>query len=221
LQPLSYICINPTSSLSLTAKSYRETSCSRSPQKAKIPLVVQQLDLAQSFNDMLVFPSSTSAGSTRNTLPSRSRRQFSAPHHHLLPSLPCPHAIPNPLPPRAARINPNPPHRPYGAAGCSAPAPAPPHTSCTARAAGRGSPTRMGALIHPARVPIGRRLQYLQHDLGAPLPQPVCFYSRRSRSIPSSPNTTNPDGTYADVRLPLRTPEAVLISSNHLARTTT
>jgi len=47
---------HPASSLGVTAKSYTETSCSRSPQKANILLVVQQLDLAQTPNDMRVIP---------------------------------------------------------------------------------------------------------------------------------------------------------------------
>src|SRR6266702_284273 len=94
------------------AISYTETSCSRSPQKGQDSSrgshPPQQLDLAQSFNDMRTSRSSTSAGGASNKLPSRSSQPPvtlhshegslvpPTPHYHynhLVPFLPCSHAI--------------------------------------------------------------------------------------------------------------------------------
>ncbi len=91
---------------------------------------------------MRISPSWTSAGSTSNTLLSRSRGQFSAPHHHLQPSR---------SPPSTARIHPNPPLFHITLWSSRLPSPCSrPHTGCTARAA--GSPTRMRVPIQSAHT---------------------------------------------------------------------
>jgi hypothetical protein len=124
----------------------------------------QQLDLAQSFNDMHI-SLSTSAGGTSNTLPSRSRGSQlpitpygrdgslapTTPHHLLQPShsfstLPTRH--PDPSSQRSPHSS-QPivlPHQPP-AAPALAPAPVPTAGSYSACAARRGPPTRLGAPV--------------------------------------------------------------------------
>ncbi|KAI9467185.1 hypothetical protein BJY52DRAFT_1208652 [Lactarius psammicola] len=148
--------------------------------------MAQQLNLAQSFNGMLVSPLSTPPGSTGNTLPSRNHRKFSAPHHHLPPShsfssLP----VRNPQSASSPRTpHPSEPtalsHLPYEAAGCSVPAPAPP-------------PHQLHSLMTRTR------------------PSPNLFAPIPATHVPSSPNITNADGTYADVRLPFRWEERLRV----------
>ncbi len=212
----------------------------------------QQLDLAQSFNDMRVSPSSTSAGGTSNTLPSRSRSSQppptpysrdgslapTTPHHHLQPShsfssLPTrnpeipSHRSPHPSEPIA------PPHHPTEQPAAPAP---PPATAPTPVA--QPAPVEEG--LPPGwelRYDPRGRSYYVDHNTRSTTwtrpppshsaPNPVVHTpSARTAETILSPNTTNADGTYADVRLPLgweerRTPDGRPYFVDHHTRTTT
>ncbi|KAI9454451.1 HECT-domain-containing protein [Lactarius psammicola] len=212
----------------------------------------QQLDLAQSFNDMRVSPS-TSAGGTSNTLPSRSRssqpppKPYSrdgglaptAPHHHLQPShsfsslptrnpeIPSSQRSPHQSEPIAL------PHHPTEQPAAPAPAPAAAPTPVAQPApVEEGLPPGWELRYDPRG-----RSYYVDHNtrsttwnrpppsLSAPIPAAHASSARAPETI-LSPNTTNADGTYADVRLPLgweerRTPDGRPYFVDHHTRTTT
>ncbi|KAH9020059.1 HECT-domain-containing protein [Lactarius hengduanensis] len=208
----------------------------------------QQLDLARSFNDMRVSPSSTPTGGASNTLPSRSRSSQPPPTpysslapstpHHLQPS----HSFSS-LPTRNPEIQRS-PHS-------SEPVALPPHHSPEQPAAPAPAPAIAPTPVaQPAPVeealPPGWELRhdprgrsyYVDHNtrtttwnhpppsLSAPIPAAHTPSSARTGETVLSPNTTNADGTYADVRLPLgweerRTPDGRPYFVDHHTRTTT
>ena len=211
----------------------------------------QQLDLAQSFNDMRVSPSSN-AGGTSTTLPSRSRSSQlpsssygrdgslapTAPHHHLQPShsfstLPSRHSeIPSQRNPHPSEPIP-PLHHPTEQPAAPAPAPAPVPTAVA-------QPTPAEEGLPPGwelRYDPRGRAYFVDHNTrsttwtrpppghSAPIPAAHTPSARAPETI-LSPNTTNADGTYADVRLPLgweerRTPDGRPYFVDHHTRTTT
>jgi E3 ubiquitin-protein ligase NEDD4 len=208
----------------------------------------QQLDLAQSFNDMHLSPS-TSAGGTSNTLPSRSRSSQlpitpygrdgslapTAPPHHLQPShsfstLPTRH--PDPSSQRSPHSS-EPialPHHPTEPPAAPAPAPAPVPTAVT-------QPVPLEEGLPPGwelRYDPRGRAYFVDHNTRNTTwtrPPPshsasIAAPSARPTETILSPNTTNADGTYADVRLPLgweerRTPDGRPYFVDHHTRTTT
>src|SRR6266702_38811 len=133
--------------------------------------------------------SSTSAGGASNKLPNCSsaashlsregRLVPTTPHHHynhLVPFLPCPHAIPQYPPPISIWT-----HRfstlPHGLAG-------PATTRLKACAARRGSPTWVGALIPSVWAPILLRPIHAASPDPAHSPVSVCAYPQSSHSVP-------------------------------------
>ncbi|KAH8977835.1 HECT-domain-containing protein [Lactarius akahatsu] len=183
----------------------------------------QQLDLARSFNDMRVSPSSTTTGGASNTLPSRSRSS---------------QPPPTPYSRDGARIHPNPSlfHHitPRNSRLPRPPVPATAPTPVT-------QPVPVEEALPPGwelrHDPRGRSY-YVDHNtrsttwnrpppsLSVPIPPTHTPSSARTGETVLSPNTTNADGTYADVRLPLgweerRTPDGRPYFVDHHTRTTT
>ncbi len=234
-----------------TAKSYTKTSCSRVPQKAK----VQDPSSSASIPNNSILPSPSTicanpfprllqvaqAATTKPQPPTTPSTPYT-PHtticDHLVPSLPCPYAFPQPSSQRS--LHPSEPtvlpHHPtkQSAAPALAPALAPYshrlHSPCRLKRV-----SRLGAPIRPTRAPI---LQFPDHNTPSttwtrPSPKSVGAYPRAHAPSPTppaepilSPNTPNADGTYTDVGLPLgweesRTPDGCPYFIDHHTRMTT
>ena len=206
----------------------------------------QQLDLASSLNDMHISPSSQFSAGSSSTLPTRSRSSQPtatpynrdsplappAPHHHLQSS----HSFTS-LPPRNAESpslqrspqHPDPLPHPRQPAEQSVTTLVPTPTTVTQpvpraedlppgwelRFDPRGRPYYVD---HNSRSTTWTR-PTAQSPAVAPTPTPATDDAL-------APNTTNADGTYADVRLPLgweerRTPDGRPYFVDHHTRTTT
>jgi E3 ubiquitin-protein ligase NEDD4 len=218
-----------------------------------------QQDLAHSFNDMRVSPSS-SANNNNNTLPSRSRSSQLpsspyggrdgnlAPQHHLQPS----HSfstLPTRNPPPETHSSQRSPHssqsialphhppeqQPPAPVPAPAPAPPPPAPAAQPTPLEEGLPTgwelrydprgRAYYVDHNTRMTTWTRPPPSMSAASMPLPAATARGTTTDTTI-LSPNTTNADGTYADVRLPLgweerRTPDGRPYFVDHHTRTTT
>jgi E3 ubiquitin-protein ligase NEDD4 len=219
-----------------------------------------QQDLAHSFNDMRVSPSSSANNNNNNsnTLPSRSRSSQLpsspyggrdgnlAPHHHLQPS----HSfstLPTRNPPElpSSQRSPHPSEsialprhsleqQPPAPVPVPAPAPPPPAPVAQPTPLEEGLPAGWELRYDPRG-----RAYYVDHTTRTTWTRPPPSMSAASMPLPASarattttesailsPNATNADGTYAEVRLPLgweerRTPDGRPYFVDHHTRTTT
>ncbi len=212
----------------------------------------QQLDLAQTFSDMRVSPSSTSTPSTSGTLPSRSRSSHpptaynrdgslapTAPHQNLQTS----HSFSS-VPTRNPDIPAN-QRNPHQSESVSVPLPhrptEPPAATPAPPPAPIAQPVPLEEGLPPGwelRVDARGRAYFVDHNtrsttwtrpppaISAPIPATNAPSATRPTEEVLSPNTTNADGTYADVRLPVgweerRTPDGRPYFVDHHTRTTT
>ena len=206
-----------------------------------------QLDLAQSLNDMHLSPSSQLSTTNTNTLPTRSRSSHQYPrdgtlaptasHHHLQSS----HSFTS-LPTRNA----DPPLQRNSHPSETVTRPHPPIEQPVAPVR---PPTPVAPLTQPLPVDEGLppgwevrydprgRTYYVDHNTRSttwnrpsanppPAISPLTPASAQATEEILTPNTTNADGTYTDVRLPLgweerRTPDGRPYFVDHHTRTTT
>ena len=211
----------------------------------------QQLDLASSLNDMHISSPSQSSASTSTTLPTRSRSSQPsvspynrdsplapppASHHHLQSSqsfTSLPPRNPEPSSFQRGPHHPDPVSHPRQPADQPVPTPGPTPTPL-AQPVPRGDDLPPGWEL---RFDPRGRPYYVDHNTrrttwtrptapASPALAPHSPTPTQANEEVLTPNTTNADGTYADVRLPLgweerRTPDGRPYFVDHHTRTTT